>query len=65
MDSVSITGAFIKINYLGDVCRREPFGANRRSEGESTGPHDCQSKLAELLHIQMCVSPSVTDASSL
>lgn len=58
INSVSIAGAFIKINYLGDVYRREPFGADRRSEGESVGLCDCQSKLAALLRIQMCVSPA-------
>lgn len=58
INSVSITtGAFIKINYLGDVYRREPLGADGRSEGESAGLHGCQSALAALLRIQMCVSP--------
>lgn len=44
INSVSITGTFMKINYLGDVYRREPFGADGRSEGKSAGLRSCHSR---------------------
>ena len=59
----------MKINYLRDVYRREPFGAARRSEGKSAGLCDCHSRAVALLllseHSNVCLSPSVTDASNL
>lgn len=69
MNSVSITGSFMKINYLRDVYRREPFGCRQKVRGrvsgtiqlsfESRGPSPAfrTFKCASLLLSDRCFKP--------
>lgn len=56
INSVSITGAFIKINYLGDVYRREPLGeAEGQRESRRQAPLSFESlrRFPKLRHVSL------------
>lgn len=57
INSVSITGVFIKINYLGGCLPKTALLAGGRSEGQLEGTAQLSfESLGRFSHIQMCVS---------
>ena len=57
INSVSITGVFIKINYLGGCLPKTALLAGGRSEGRLEGTAQLSfESLGRFSHIQMCVS---------